>query len=341
MRDGLRLLDLGWVSGLRSQTVWHAVAERTTPDDRATLCLCSPTDAYVSIGYHRRLDEIDLAACEQRGLPVYRRRVGGGPVYCDGSQLFFQLIVPERGWPAMMDRAWERAMGPAVDAFRAMGVKAELTEANDLVAEGRKISGTGAARIGDALVFVGNVIFDFDHDAMADILALSAGAKKEAARLMRRYLAPVHEAANREVDRAEAVRELIDSYAAAFGIPRRSTLTDDEVDAARALDERFADRAWVGSDRPPVSPRIKIRAGVSLLLLGSSWVSVVDGVIEGAGLTNGWVPAPGMRATLQRALAGTAVERDALAAAVTGACGTWDKGEQLVEAIIGAYRGGA
>lgn len=340
MRDGLRLLDLGWVGGLRSQTVWHAVAERMGADARATLCLCSPTDAYVSIGYHRRLDEIDLDACRRRGLPVYRRRVGGGPVYCDAAQLFFQLIVPERGWPAMMERAWERAMGPAVDAFRALGVKAELVEGNDLVADGRKISGTGAARIGDALVFVGNVIFDFDHQAMADVLALPKDAKREAARLMRRYLAPVREVAGREVDRPEAVQELVDAYAAAFGGARRSVLDDGEIEAARALDARFATSDWIGSERPPVPPRIKIRAGVSVLLLGRSWVSVVDGVVDRAGL-DGWVASPGLRHELQGALAGLPVERDALARAVGDAAGSWDRGAELVDAIVGAYRGGA
>src|SRR6266542_4146343 len=164
----MRLLDLGWVSGLRSQTLWHAIAETMWPDDAPTLCLMTPRDSYVSLGYHRRIDEIDRDACRRRRLAIYRRRTGGGPVYCDDGQLFFQLIVPAHSWPRVLDRAWARAMGPAVEAFRSRGVKAELTASNDIVADARKISGTGAARIGDALVFVGNVIFGFDHQAMAD-----------------------------------------------------------------------------------------------------------------------------------------------------------------------------
>jgi hypothetical protein len=53
------------------------------------------------------------------------------------------------------------------------------------------------------------------------------------------------------------------------------------------------------------------------------------------------VPAPGLRGKLQRALSGRPVEPKALARAVRDACGTWDRSEELVNAIVAGYRGGA
>jgi lipoate-protein ligase A len=43
---------------------------------------------------------------------------------------------------------------------------------NDLVVEHRKISGTGAGEIGDAIVFVGNLILDFDYEMMSRVLKI-------------------------------------------------------------------------------------------------------------------------------------------------------------------------
>lgn len=264
MTGEIRLLDAGWVSGVRSQTLWHAVAEGMRPDDPAALALMSPREPYVSIGYHRRLDELDLDACARRRLPIYRRRAGGGPVLCDSGQLFFQLIVPAASFPAVMERAWQRALAPAVTAFRSLGAAASLGEGNDIAVGDRKVSGTGAARIGEALVFVGNVIFSFDHEAFADCLALSPAAKREAARLMRRYLATVSDAAGREVSRAEAAGALVAAYGEAFGGCAAGAFRDDELAAAVRLDGLFASPEWVGAERAPVPPGVKIRSGVVL-----------------------------------------------------------------------------
>ena len=43
---------------------------------------------------------------------------------------------------------------------------------NDLVVQHRKISGSGAGEIGDCIVFVGNVILDFDFELMSRVLKI-------------------------------------------------------------------------------------------------------------------------------------------------------------------------
>lgn len=335
------MLDLGWVSPLRSQTLWHAVAEVAAADARPTFSLCSPTAPYISIGYHRRLDEIDLKACEKRGLKVFRRRVGGGPVYCDASQLFFQLIVPAAGWPSVMSRAWEQAMEPAVAAFRALGAKAELVDGNDILADDRKICGTGAGRIGDSLVFVGDVIFDFDHDAMADSLNVSAGAKAEVARLTREHLASVSEVAGRTVTRSEAVLALTACYSEAFGGSRSGALSDAESARTAELDELFSSPEWLAAERAPFPSRIKVRSGVSVLVLGASWVSVVNGSIVGAGLTDAWMKPKAAASALASNLIGVPVERAALSSKLRKVSPKWSRSEEFIEAVLSAHRGGA
>ena len=271
--DVLRVLDFGRVSPLRSQTLWHAIAAGVSTGVSPTLSFLRPSAPYVCIGFHRRLDEVDLVECERRNLPVYRRMVGGGPVYLDDGQLFFQITVRTSSLPPMRALAMRRLLAPAVAAFREIGVDAELDDAGEIVVGDRKVCGHGAAQLGDAVVVVGNVIERFDHAAATAILHTpSAAARAEVLRLMRRYVAPtpVHAAAFQDA----AAR----AYSAALDlVPRSGALTPVEHERLDELDRRFSDPEWVrGPERPaPKTWQVKIRAGVSV-------VATEDGRVEQA-----------------------------------------------------------
>lgn len=149
--------------------------------DRPSLCILSPNQTYVSIGYHQEADrEIDLGYCRAQDIPVIRRMVGGGAVLLDEGQIFFHLVVPhdragDLGLPPRLGERYERLTAPAIRAYRRLGVAAEFRPPNDIHVRGsdgqsRKIGGTGMADIGDALVFVGSMMLSFDHARMARVL---------------------------------------------------------------------------------------------------------------------------------------------------------------------------
>jgi lipoate-protein ligase A len=338
MEGAFRLIDSGVVTGLRSQTTWHAIAEAMHPGDAPVLSILRPGETYVSIGYHVPIGTIDEAVCLRRGLSIYRRRAGGGPVLCDPNQLFFQIVVPAASAPKRRDHAWQRYLGPAVEAFRRLGADAALGPGNDVCADGLKVCGTGAAEIGDALVFVGNVIFDFDYEAMADVLRLpSPWARTEVERLMRRFLAPLHRVTGAPTTPDAATGALVGAYAAAFGRPRPDELTADELSVRDSLDRLFVDPRWVRAERTRGQSAVKIRSGVGVVLVRDAVVSIVDGRIERVVLGDGWVPAPGMRRELARALEGLPLDRASLEAAVARAWGPSPWGRELVETIVRAH----
>lgn len=64
-------------------------------------------------------------------------------------------------------RLYARAL---VETYRSLGIEAEYRPVNDIHVQGRKIGGTGAARIDHAEIVVGSLMFDFDHDTMAKVL---------------------------------------------------------------------------------------------------------------------------------------------------------------------------
>jgi lipoate-protein ligase A len=65
---------------------------------------------------------------------------------------------------------YKKFLQPVIEVYRRIGIQAEYKAINDVIVETRKISGTGVGEIGDCIVYVGNLIVDFNYDMMARIL---------------------------------------------------------------------------------------------------------------------------------------------------------------------------
>ena len=167
----LRVIDFGHVSALRSQAVYHGLAEAMAPDADPVLSLVSPATPYVCVGLHQDIDkEVDRDFCAAQGLPIYRRHVGGGAVYLDENQLFTHFVYPAGKAPQRAEALYPMFIEPVVRTYRELGINAAYRPVNDIQVEGRKIGGTGAASIGNATVMVGSFMLDFDTATMSKCL---------------------------------------------------------------------------------------------------------------------------------------------------------------------------
>jgi len=167
----VELYNLGKVPWEESQLLYHALAKL----GRESLCLLSPATPYVCIGFHQDVSqEVDLEFCLTHGIPVFRREVGGGAVFLDGHQLFFQLIIQGNNpiAPKRIEAFYKKFLQPVIEVHQRIGIAAEYKPVNDLIVGKRKISGTGAAEISDCIVFVGNLILDFDYELMSRVLKI-------------------------------------------------------------------------------------------------------------------------------------------------------------------------
>ena len=165
----MKLYNLGKVPWLDSQLIYHALAHM----GQEALSLVSPAQPYVCIGFHQDVEqEVDMDFCRQNKIPVFRRDLGGGAVYLDGSQLFFHLILHRDNpiVPKGKTTFYKKFLQPIINVHQRMGISVTYKPVNDLLAGNCKISGTGAAEIGDCVVFVGNLIVDFNYEMMSRVL---------------------------------------------------------------------------------------------------------------------------------------------------------------------------
>lgn len=167
----MRLLDLGTVPWLRSQSIHHAIAQAFDDDAADTLVVVRPDRPYLCVGPHQIGAALSPTAVRRSGLPLVRRRLGGGTVLVTSDQTFFVFIVHRRRMPLPSPAVEEWCLRPAVAAYRRLGVEATRC-GSDIVWRGRKLCGSGSATIGHAAVFGGNIIRSFDAARFVEVLRM-------------------------------------------------------------------------------------------------------------------------------------------------------------------------
>jgi lipoate-protein ligase A len=164
---------MGHPEPLIAQTFYESIAEAVEMGSSPnTLIMLQPGASYACVGYHQDLEkEIELEYCHSVGLPVIRRSQGGGATYLDGNQVFYQIIAKKTAaYPTAVDAMFQRLLAVTVETYRRLGVKAEFKPLNDVVVNGKKISGNGASVNGSTSIMVGNIILDMNYDMMAHVL---------------------------------------------------------------------------------------------------------------------------------------------------------------------------
>lgn len=165
----MKLYNLGQVSWWESQCYYHALAHL----GREGLIICSPASPYVCLGLHDDLEsEIAVDYCRERDIPLLRRETGGGVVYLDHNQIFYQLVLSKDNplLPLQRGRFYPHFLNPAILTYRKLGIPAQLNAPADITVKGCKCSGNAAGDIGKSVAYVGNILLDFDYEIMSQVL---------------------------------------------------------------------------------------------------------------------------------------------------------------------------
>ena len=261
----LRVMDFGLVSAIRSQAVYHGLAETIGPDSDPILSLASPETPYVCVGMHQAIDqEGDRDFCAANGLPIWRRHVGGGAVYLDRNQLFTHFIYPEARAPQRADTLYRTFIEPVVRTYRELGIDAQYRPINDIQVNGRKIGGTGAATIGDATVMVGSFMLDFDTATMAKCLKVPSEKFRDKLRqTLDDYMTTMVKELAELPDRARLKELFLANCADVLGVdPVEVQPTDEEWAAIEQAEKDLTDPAWTNlQGRKLVELGVKISEG--------------------------------------------------------------------------------
>lgn len=109
------------------------------------------------------IEEINTDYVEENDIIVVRRLSGGGAVYHDLNNLNFSFLTKDDG---NSFHNYKKFTQPVVDALAKLGVQAELSGRNDILAEGKKVSGNAQYATRGRMFSHGTLLFKTDVDAV-------------------------------------------------------------------------------------------------------------------------------------------------------------------------------
>ncbi|HEY8436526.1 MAG TPA: lipoate--protein ligase [Haloplasmataceae bacterium] len=115
------------------------------------------------------IEEINLEYVEKYNIHVVRRTSGGGAVYHDLGNINYTFMTK-----SLKDNLnnYRKFTEPVIKALRHFGVPAEFSGRNDIVVEGKKISGNAQSYYKNKMFHHGTILFDSDLDRVNKVLTV-------------------------------------------------------------------------------------------------------------------------------------------------------------------------
>ncbi|NHI82855.1 MAG: hypothetical protein EAX81_00940 [Candidatus Thorarchaeota archaeon] len=280
-----RLLDLGPIPPLETQIIYDMIAQGITEkESENTLVICWPTKPIVCLGYFQEIEkDIDTQFCIENDIVFTRRVIGGGGVYLDDGQLFYQLIsrLDSPTTPRKIDDYYRKFLEAPVQAYRNLGVPAEFKPVNDLIANGKKVSGNGAGDVGDARILTGNLIFDFNFDMMVKVLKVpDEKFRDKIAKSLRERMTTILLETGGLPDRNEVKEDLVRLYEETLDIElAQGKLSSWEMGRMAELKPKYLSDEWLHWRRGGRIDARTVRISASALV-GTSNFKAPGGLIR-------------------------------------------------------------
>ena len=252
MVEKWRLLDTGLRDAFYNMALDEAIAiarsKKLVPN---TLRFFRWEPSAVSIGYFQSMEEeVDIEACNRLGIDYVRRRTGGGAVYHDrDGELTYSLIVNEDHPLISRDfqKTYETLCSGIVRGLRILGVPAEFKPINDIIVDGKKISGNAQTRSMNVVHQHGTILRDVDPTLMFTVLKVpSEKIRDKMIKSVKERVTSAEDYLKREVSFEELKNALIRGFEETFNIKLvPGEVTDFEEQTAIKLKmEKYSTREW-------------------------------------------------------------------------------------------------
>jgi lipoate-protein ligase A len=201
----------------------------------------------ISIGYFQGIqEEVDLKECKEAKIDIVRRITGGGAVYHDEmGEITYSIVAPIEYVPSNIQASYEYLCSGLIRGLQLMGIPACFTPINDIVVDGKKISGSAQTRRGGQVLQHGTILCSLDPDLMFRLLRVTKEKIKD------KYIRNVKERVTSindilgAVDKERVLKSLLIGFKESLQIDfKYGEMTPDELSHIPMIREKYVQREW-------------------------------------------------------------------------------------------------
>lgn len=203
----------------------------------------------ISIGYFQSLgEEVDLDACRKFGVDYVRRITGGGAVFHE-KEVTYSIVIPESHpeIPKNIMDSYGRICGALIKGLRHLGIESEYVPINDIITDGKKISGSAQTRKTRTVLQHGTVLIDVNVDKMFSLLRVpDEKIKDKLIADVKQRVTSIKHVSGEEIPFKEVAGAMKAGFEEEFHVELvEGMLTEEEIALTRKFEkECFSTREW-------------------------------------------------------------------------------------------------
>jgi len=168
---------MGWrlIDSQRADPYYITAADEALIQARAhhhslnTLHFYTRNTPTISVGRSRSLaDDINIDRCTHYHIPIIRRTTGGGTIFTDPGCLIYSLIFQSENTPA--PQIFREVCTSLINALSALNITTTFKPPNDILLDGKKISGSAQLQKHDITLIHGTILINTDLELMKNIM---------------------------------------------------------------------------------------------------------------------------------------------------------------------------
>jgi lipoate-protein ligase A len=201
------------------------------------------TERTVMLGNNQVVaSEVDIDYALENGIKVVRRSSGGGAIYTDPGTFLYSVIEPVT---KEIKTHREEVAATIIEALYRLGVSALREGRNDILIDGKKISGFAQYTSGNHVCTHGSLLYDTDLDTLTNVLIPNdnklrpKGIASIRSRVtnIRPYISENYPASDFKV-------KLIDELVCNRDIEAYNLSTDEYAKINRISQEKYSNHVW-------------------------------------------------------------------------------------------------
>ncbi|MBR5970372.1 MAG: lipoate--protein ligase [Lachnospiraceae bacterium] len=217
-------------------------------------------DNTIVVGLNQNTEaEINSAFVAAHDIRVIRRSTGGGAVYHDLGNLNYSFLTDVKDAGERHATAFTE---PVVAALRNLGLAAEASGRNDILVEGKKVSGTAQRMVKERILHHGTLLFDSDASLVEGALrADPAKLSGKGVKSVRRRIGNIRDflrAAGKDMELTDFWRYLIDFMQERSGLVRESLGAEELAEVENLRQIKYNTWEW-NFGRSPVATMTRSR----------------------------------------------------------------------------------